>query len=248
MKLIEISTTRLQNLEVGQFIIRFLTDFENQNLDVATDTDFKRLFDTLKEQSPIYDAALNQKRAKTESELLLKLDNSRDKAIRSLRRAHSVFEYTDDTTEQDAYATLKIVLKAYKDIQEENYEAESLGIDNLIVELRHAKNSSAIQLLGLERHINKLEETNNAFKNTFNQRSTNTISAEVFNTKLLRKNILETYRNLSEYVLVMAKNRNNPFYTDTLTVVNNGRKYFADLLARRHSGQEANPEENSVVK
>ena len=241
MKLIEISTSRLQNLEVGQFIIRFLTDFQNQNLDPATDPDFKRLFDALKAQSPLFDAALIQIKAKAETELLIKLDANRDRAIRTLRRAHLVAEYGDDNAEQEAYTAIKIVLKTYRDIENENYEAESLAIDNLITELRSAKNATAIQLLGLERYINKLEEANTIFKNTFDKRSTNTISTEVFDTKLLRKTILQAYKNLSEYVLVMAKNKNNPFYTDTLTALNNGRKYFSDLLARRNGGQVSSP-------
>ena len=55
----------------------------------------------------------------------------------------------------------------------------------------------------------------------------------MYDTKLLRKNILATYKDLAEYVFVMAKRKNVAFYTDTLTAINNGRKYFADILAKR---------------
>lgn len=236
MKLIEISTSRLQNLEVGQFIIRFLTDFQNQNLDATVDPDFKRLLDELKTQSPLYEASLLQIRAKAESEELAKLDMVRDKALRTLRRALLVTEFSQDIAEQEAYASLKIILKTYRDIENQNYEAESLAIDTLVTELRSPKNALAVQRLGLERYVNKVEETNTIFKNTFDKRSTNTISTEVFDTKLLRKNIIQAYKNLSEYVLVMAKTKNTPFYSETLTILNNGRKYFSDILARRHGG------------
>jgi Trk K+ transport system NAD-binding subunit len=135
-----------------------------------------------------------------------------------------------------AYKLLKIALNSYKDIEKANFEAESLGIDNLVVELRNAKHAPAVETLGLTKHINTLESANTTFKNTFNTRSTTTINTTVYDTKLLRKNILDTYKDLAEYVLVMAKRKDTPFYNDTLTAINNGRKYFADILARRSGG------------
>lgn len=242
MKLYPLTVSRLQNLEVGQFIIRFLNDFQNLNLDATTDLDFKRSYDSLLAQSPVYDAALNQIRAKAESDLLIEKDNIRDKAVRTLRRALSVAEFTDIEAEKIAYKTIFIVLKTYKDIEIESYEAESLGLDNLIAELRNTKNLPAVQLLGLEKYINKVEQTNAIFKTTFDQRSTTTISTEIFDTKKLRKAILETYKNLADYTLAMANNNSNPFYKDTLGVINNGRKYFADLVAKRNGVGANNPQ------
>ncbi|MDI9309678.1 MAG: hypothetical protein QM535_05645 [Limnohabitans sp.] len=110
MKLYPLTVSRLQNLEVGQFIIRFLNDFQNLNLDATTDLDFKRSYDSLLAQSPVYDAALNQIRAKAESDLLIEKDNIRDKAVRTLRRALSVAEFTDIEAEKIAYKTIFIVL------------------------------------------------------------------------------------------------------------------------------------------
>lgn len=108
--------------------------------------------------------------------------------------------------------------------------------------MRNTKNLPAVQLLGLEKYINKVEQTNAVFKTTFDQRSTTTISTEVFDTKKLRKAILETYKNLADYTLAMANNNSNPFYKDTLGVINNGRKYFADLVAKRNGVGANNPQ------
>jgi hypothetical protein len=236
MKLYPLSISQLQYLETGQFIIRFASDFQSLNLDPATDPEFKALHDSLLAQSPVYDAGLNQIKAKAESELLLEQDSIRDKKVTTLRRALNVFEHSDLEPEQMAYKLLKIALNAYKDIEKANFEAESLGIDNLVVELRNAKHAPAVETLGLTKHINTLESANTTFKNTFNTRSTTTINTTVYDTKLLRKNILNTYKDLAEYVLVMAKRKDTPFYNDTLTAINNGRKYFADILARRSGG------------
>ena len=128
----------------------------------------------------------------------------------------------------------------YKNIETANFEAESLGLANLVAELRNATYLPAVQTLGLTTHVNNLETANNNFKTTFNTRSTTTINTAVYDTKLLRKNILATYKDLAEYVFVMAKRKNTAFFVDTFTVINNGRKYFADILARRggSGGQE----------
>jgi hypothetical protein len=233
MELYSLNTTRLQHLEAGQFIIRFLTDFQNQNLNAASDAGFKTLYDSLQTQSPVFDAALMQVKAKAESELLMAQDNIRDKKITTLRRALSVFEHTDVSEELLAYKQIKIVLNTYKDIEHANFEAESLAIANLIAELRNTMHLPAVQTLGLAGHINNLETANETFKTTFNTRSTATINTTVYNTKQLRANIFNTYRDLAEYVFVMAKRTNTPFFAETLTALNYGRKYFADIIARR---------------
>lgn len=233
MKLYTLNTARLQYLETGQFIIRFLTDFESLNLDPATDPEFKNLYDSLKTQSPIYDEALMQVRAKTESELLIAQDDIRDKKLATLRRAVGVYRYSDEPAEQSAYNLLRILLSVYKKIEVANFEAETLGLSNLVAELRSATYSFEVKTLGLTVHVNNLETANNNFKTTFNTRSTTTINTAVYDTKLLRKNILVTYRDLAEYLYVMAKRKNTAFYTNTFTVINNGRKYYADILAKR---------------
>ena len=40
MNLYQLSVSQLTYLETGQFIIRFITDFESKNLDPASDAEF----------------------------------------------------------------------------------------------------------------------------------------------------------------------------------------------------------------
>lgn len=241
MKLYKFSPTQLPYLDSGQFIVRYITDFTNAGIDPNTDPDFKGLHISLVAQSPIYNQALMQVRAQSETAELIGLDQARDKKVTTLRRVLSVFEHTDDVTEKAAYGLIKIVLKTYKDIEKANYEAQSLGVDNLIVELRNAAHLAAVQKLALESHINNLETANSNFKTKFNTRSTDTITTVVYDAKTLRKNILDTYKELADYVLVIAKRRNTQYYLDILTVINNGREYFANLLARHNGGTPPTP-------
>ena len=233
MKLHPINLSRLTYLDSGQFIVRFLTDYAASGLNASEDSVFQELYNNLSAQSPIFNLALQQIRAQAETEELTALDEIRDKKVIVLQRALSVFEHTDSTEQKTAYTTIKIVLKSYKDITKANYEAESLGLDNLVAELRNAAHLPALQLLGLESHVAVLETANTNFKDKFNLRSTATMSKEVYDTKMLRLEILNTYKELAEYVLVMAKRKKTDYYAATLVVLNNGRQYFDNIIARR---------------
>lgn len=232
MKLYSISTSQLQLLESGQFINRLITDFENEGIDPKKDPEFELLFQELKQQSPSYNNALKQVKAKAETETIMGLDRIRDQKTSTIRRAVSVYEYTDDAKEKMAYQEAKAILKKYSSIENANYEAQTLGLEKLIKELSEAK-YDVVMTLGLKPHILALENANTNFKKTFDTRSSATISTETFDTKTLRKAIFTTYNDLAEYVLVMAKRKKTPFFIETLDVINNGRKYFADILARR---------------
>lgn len=234
MKLYPLNPSRLHFVEVGQFIVRFLTDLRNTGIITTTDAEFDALCQSLITQSPIYNDALVQIKAKAESLVLAELDDKRDKKIVTIRRLVSVYEFTDVAAEATAYSHLKIVLNNFDGLEKANFEAETLGIDNLIKELRTPINLPFVQLLGVDKHVTNLETAATNFKTTFDKRSTDTVSTVVYDTKLLRTNLIDTYKNLADYVLVMAKNKKNTdYYTNILAVLNNGRQYFADILARR---------------
>lgn len=234
MKKYPINLSALKYLETGQFIIRFISDFQSTGVNASTDPDFNTLYLSLQEQSPVYDSALMQIRAKALSEVLFGQDRIRDKKFFTLRRAIFVYRYSDEEAKQIAYRILKIIIRSYNNIDKENYEAESLALDNLVAELRSAENLPHVQALNLEVFIDQLELANNNFKTTFNTRSADVLDDVVYDVKMLRKNLLNTYRELAEYVFVMAKRRDTPYYTKTLDALNNGRKYYADLLAKRN--------------
>jgi hypothetical protein len=233
MKLYPITTSRLQLLESGQFINRLITDFDNSGLEASTDAEFKLQLEELRKQSPIYNDALMQIKAQAETEELVALDLRRDHKFSSLRRALSAYEFTDSPQERSAYLELSVILRKYNDIEKSNYEAESLGIEKVAKEFRQAKDAAS-EVLVLNRFVDQLEEANNAFKTMFNKRSSETISTETYDTKELRKNIFDTYKELAEYSLAIAKRKKTvPFYITLIDILNTGREYYADILARR---------------
>jgi hypothetical protein len=242
MKTVNINLQKLHNLESGQFIERFFLDFQGTGLNINADPEFKIIYNDLLEQTPIYKAALAQVFAKQESELLYNLDQKRDKKLSALRLAYNVYRDTEDAPKSAAFAKLKPLMKSNKNLANENYEAESLGADNFILALRSADFLPAVTLLNMVEHVNNLATSNNLFKTTFNSRSNATISTIVYDTKMLKKKIFATYKELVNYSFTMANRRTpSPYFVTVSTAINNGRTYFANIIARRDS----NPEEET---
>jgi hypothetical protein len=237
MKLTTISLTSLHNLESGQFITRFFSDFTGTGLSSTTDAEFDNIFVDLSNQLPTYNLALAQIAAQQESEMLLSLDAKRDKKVTALRFAWNAYRSSDDVAKKAAYTQLKPLMNNYKNIGAENFEAESLGLDLYIAGLNSPENASAVGLLNMGEHIVNLETANNSFKTTFSNRSNATVNTTVYNTKLLRKSIFDTYKELANYTLTMANRRTpSPFFVTVLEAINNGRAYYANIIAHRGSG------------
>ncbi len=231
MELYSFNPKKLNYEDTGEFIVRYLTDIKNQNIDLDVDLDFKDLHNSLVAKSPIYNKALAQIKAKAESKELLSLDLIRDKKISTLRTQLKVGKNSDNSDVKDAYGKISIIFNAYKDLQIRNYPTETLGINNLITELRSATNQPFSHLLLLDSHITNLEAANNNFVAKFNKRSTDVISTETFDTKQLRKVILENYVELTKYVDVIAKRRNNDYYDMIITTINYSRQYFKPIVS-----------------
>jgi hypothetical protein len=244
MELVSFATSSLHNLESGQFIVRYFSDFTGTGLNPAEDPEFEIIHNDLSTQSRTFNLALAQIIAQQESEQLLNLDQKRDKKVAALRSAWNAYRSEDEgTPKKIAYNKLKTLMNNYKDIATQNYEAESLGLDNFILSLRSADNLPVLQLLNMVEHTDNLETANRAFKSVFDTRSNTAVSTTTYDTKILKKNILKTYKELSNYVLTMANRRsgNNQFFITILDAINNGRSYYANIIAHRSSSATVQP-------
>lgn len=216
----------------GEFIVRFLTDIKNQKIDLSVDLDLKELYNSLEVQSLILNKALAQIAAKAESKELLVLDQIRDRNISTVRSQFNVYKNSNKPAIKEAYNKVKVILKAYKGLESRNYPSETGGIISLIGEMTNSTNKPFSDLLLLGEHIADLKIANDNFVAKFDKRSSDVISTETYDTKKLRKIILETYAELVDYVVVIAKRRKNEYYDTLITTMNYSRKYFADILAR----------------
>lgn len=241
--LLKLDATRLYYAEFGQLIVRFFEDFDNSQLNADTDVDFKGLYDSLKQQIPTYNRALDMVRASEESQKIVQLDDDRDNDVKALRSSLKAFANAKTQAEKDAYNAVKLLLAEYKNVEFSSYEAETNKLNLLTEKLLSDEYSTHLATLGIVKFVNHLVDSNKAFNDLFAHRSFKTSQKEVFDTKLLRKQLYKDYKIMVNYVAALALVKKDPFYKDVLAIINNGRTYFNDVVvARRKSPDNQLPQ------
>ena len=233
MELLSFDTTRMQSLESAQFINRFLKNYKKKYPNPSTDVQFEEIYAELAQKAPVYVNSVKQTRAKVESLFIIELDLKRRQKTSTVFWAIKVYTHTDDPLEKKSFTALKALIDEFYDLKKPNLESRTLSIDILIANLRSPRYLPHCQLLGLEKHIDHLETANEAFKTTFNLRASLTIKEDRLDSAALRLDIFRTYKDMCEYVELMAKRKRGPFYEEVLKIINYGREYYGTLVAKR---------------
>ncbi|GAA5092734.1 hypothetical protein GCM10023210_22090 [Chryseobacterium ginsengisoli] len=244
-KLVSLHLIRLHHAEFGQFIVRFFEDFSRTSLDANTDADFKRMFDALQTQIPNYNSALDQVRASEESAKIAEADKARDIDVQALKDSVKPYRNAKVQTEKDAYISIKILLDQYKGVEDTSYEEETNKLNLLVAKLQSPEYSSHVATLGIVKFVNHLSDSNIAFNDLFSHRSYQVSQKQTYDVKALRKILTDDYSQMANYIAMLANIKSDVFYKDVLAVINNGRKYFSDLLARRNGNSSPKTESNN---
>ncbi len=156
----------------------------------------------------------------------------------------SIKPYRNAKTEakQKAYHAIKLVLDGYKDVIKDTYEEETNRVKTLISTLKSAQYQAQVETLKIGEFLGELETSNTAFNELFSHRSLKDLQKEVYSVKGLRKELTDIYQKLSAYINANAQVKSDEFFVKTLEVLNNSRKYYADVLARRKAGGKPSAE------
>lgn len=240
-KLLVINLYNLKVLEFGQFIKSSINN--TQALGTITDANTNLLLAALLAKSGEYDLAMMHIAKSAETIKIENADIARDRAVTTFERQLSVYEYSETTTELDAYASLIIVMNVYKNMQKMNYEEESNAIDNFIIEMNKPANSPHIFTLGLDSFLTRIETKNTEFKTVFAGRTLETAAKPNYDVKALRTEIRNLYQGFANYILAIANLQPTSQSNDILNVLNAVRKYYHDLLAIREGkkGEDETP-------
>lgn len=238
IKLNSLYMNGLQNAEFGQLIVRFFEDFNTKSLDINVDPDFKRLYEALQNQLPAYNAALDQIRASEESEQIFKLDKVRDRDIQALRDSLKPYRNAKTQTETDAYNAIRLLISEYKGVEDDSYESETNRLNSLIGRLQSPEFYNSALTLGIEKFIMNLAASNTDFNQLFAQRSFKTSQKVVADVKALRKTLASDYKTMINYIAAMASVKEDTYYKDILTILNNGRNYFSNVVLSRRIGNK----------
>jgi len=156
------------------------------------------------------------------------------KCICKLTREKTRARYRKEPEIKSAFVVANIILSKYEGMEALNYEAESKAIEKFLDEWNKMENANHVSVLGVDLHLANLKDATDTFDSVFSNRSAATMSKEVYDAKALKSQMLGTYSSLARYVLSMCEfEKNADLYPPLLDAFNNGRKYFADVVARR---------------
>jgi hypothetical protein len=226
-------TSDLTNMEGGQLMKRHLNDLRSIQPELLTDLPFNSYLQKLTENADLYEKALAQVRKNEKTEKISLADNVRDGAVDAFKKALKLYAVSDDPSEVEASRGLRILVDSCKNLAGLNYEAETMAIDKLVGELALPNYVTKVGILQMERYVVRLASANETFKTLFSGRMVTSAMAEVHELKSIRKETFKWYSEFCNYVLAMAKAVNIPLFSTSLDLLNNARKYYADLLARR---------------
>ena len=237
-KLTSLDYPRLHHAEFGQLVVRFFGDFNSSTLDANTDLDFKRMFENIQTQIPTYNSSLDRIKASEESAKIAEADLVRNRDLQALKDALKPYKNAKTQIEKDAYTTIKLLLNQYKNVQYTSYEEETNKLNTLVEKLLSSEYSFHISALGIVKFANHLSDSNAAFSSIFAKRSYQTLQQQTYDVKTLRKVLTHDYRQMANYIATLANVKSNPFYTDVLAILNNGRTYFSSIVVARRKGKK----------
>ncbi len=233
LKLEPLKTANLTNMEVGQLIIRHLTDLDTIDPASKTDAPFNAYTNDLGLQMGEYQKGLAQVQKNEETEKIVLADANRDKTNSAFGAGLKLYAFSDIPEEVEASRSLGILYGTYKNLNTLNYEAETLAIDKLVGELLSPAYSSKVNLLQMDRYVTRMQNANEVFKPLFSGRMVGNAMTETYDMKILRTALLNKYSDFAKYVLAMAKATDNPLFANALNLLNTARKYYNDMVAKR---------------
>ena len=246
-KLIGLRTGHLRHAEFTQFITRFLDDVEKEGLDFKNEEVITALVKKIKAALPAYQASLGQIRASEKSASISAADELRDTDLQALRDAIKPYRAAKREEETAAYESLKRLFEQYKGAHSKHYEEETALIVSLLDKLKTAPYKDQLDTLAIGKFVDNLTESHTAFEQLFASRSQEKLQKVSYDVKQLRKEVATPYQQLADYVEILSQVKSDEFYQNVLSVLNNSRKYYADILARR-KGKEPKVEAGKVAE
>ena len=225
-------TYNLTNLEVGQLMLRHLSDLNTIEPSLKIDVPYNAYVSDLTAKMVHYQKGLLLAQKNAETEKILLADSLRDKSMSAIGATLKLYSMSEDPLEVEASRCLSILFGPFKKLNALNYEAQTLASEKLVDDLFSPAYSSYVSTLQMERYVSRMGETNNNFKTLFGGRMVSTSLTETFDMKLLRTELLKKYSDFAEYVLSMAKVTNSPLVITTLDLLNGARKYYNDQMAQ----------------
>ena len=238
-KLVKLNLRLLKNAEAGELVKRLLFDLATLPPSVEPDVSYQKFLTILNERHLRYESCLHSVLANEATKKIVVNDFNRGQSMRVFRKMSGALTLSINAAESENARVLCLLLKEYKGIESTPYEAESQSMDKLIIDLENSFYAPIVAALKLTPYVAQIKTSNDDFKQLFGSRITIEALKEVKKASELRLQMLAVYTQLVQYLLAMANVSDMGYYDQLLSLTNGGRKYFADMLARRNGSKEA---------
>ncbi|MCW6659833.1 DUF6261 family protein [Aerococcaceae bacterium NML191292] len=218
--------------EKSQIVARLVTEVESSKVKL-TDEDVKRLFTRLKSKLTAFQSAKLSSRKSKHTALLKEADKTRDIDIKALYAGIRTYRSSTRPQEQQAYRNLYYLCEPYKKMLTTNYEQETAMIAKLLTQLKSEKYQADITALSLTKLVTNLTESQKQFEALFTTRVKEELNKEPVNYYTLCNELFEEYKRFCQLIDALAWAKGSDTYQKLLAIINNGRKYTADTVARR---------------
>ena len=229
-ELTKLSYTRLSMSEVESFNTRLLNDLATIPAASITDAPYKAYIVALTTKTSNFQKAILVYLKDQQTEKVKIADQRRDWDTFAFGNFVRVEIHSPVAAEAEAAIALTDLYLSYKGLTTREYTTQTTDTKHLIADLESAKFSKHVATLGAGKYVTRLKDSNNAFETLFGSRSVATAVKVHYDTKALRTDLLACNKEFSEYVLSMANALNTPFFLQALSIINNNRKHFAELL------------------
>lgn len=238
-KLIKLNVRRMHHMEVPKLISRFIGDYEASKIK-STDEDFKRLFGRLKTNLEAFVALERPISRHKDKSALRQADTTRDHDIQALATSIRAFRLSKRADEAEAYSTLSMLMKSYREITKRNYEEESFAVEDLLSKLKKEPYRTCITTLNLTKLVTNLTETQTQFEALFDKTTTkNANQVKTAQINQAREALYAEYQHLCKYIENMVWVKGSDTYKKTLAVMNKSRQFYADILQRRRGKEKS---------
>ena len=224
---------KLNNVEFCAVVNRNLSDINQMTAHLITDPILTTYLTRLHDQKEEFLRSLLNARKHSLTDQIAEDNKARNGAFRLLRKAVKLASESMITDERLSGEELVILMKSYRNIDNINYAAKSYSIVNLLDHLTNSTYAPHVSKLNLDRYVSHLQATNDVFDQHHHTRISDMATMENLDARALRIQLGDFYREVTIYVQALANATDHEQYVKTVVLINAGRKYFSDMLARR---------------
>lgn len=237
--LVPLNLQRLSSADLIDFVRQHITSVNEAGV-IISDPIILKYLETLEKDADELQSSEKSSQSNVTNQLIFESDKVRDRALSVFRRLMQVYELSEDNSpEAQAYEVLNNMWQKYETLQYMSLSVETEGIDNLLFDLSTSRYSSHVATLDLDEAVEKIRSTNEDFKTIYNEQaatSSSTTSANSYDARELRIELMKTIRLYSEYVYALTKSAEHKEMRDLLNVLNDNRSHFVRQLTNRHAG------------